>query len=183
MEQDNVVEYAASVVLAAYPDDPEWKHRRSARDFFRLLSKLFGLASSKPDVRSRGRLTSWGMSSFDVWRDADYAASSPKKWGPHMWRLMFKCAELYTPEHRGLFRAWLKSLRYLLPCMKCAGHYKRMLTASKAKWKSVTTSEELVKYIEWMHAKVARRVRLERKFLSRTKYKNTFERWPARIAD
>jgi hypothetical protein len=182
METDSLVSYAASVVLAAYPSHPQRYHRRSAKYFFKLLFKLFGLADGKPDTRSRDSLTMWGFNNFEVWRNADYAASSPKRWGPHMWRLMFACANLYTPEHRDLFRAWLKSLRYLLPCVKCAGHYRRMLSGSKDKWKLVSTNTELVEYIAWMHAKVKRRVQKERKFLSRTKYKN-IEPWPVMHAD
>ena len=183
MATDSLVNYAASLVLAKYPTYPERYHRRSAHDFFKLLSKLFGLADTKPDTRSRDSLTHWAINNFHVWRNADYAASSPKKWGPYMWRLMFACANLYTPEHRQLFRAWLKSLRYLLPCLKCAQHYRRMLTSSKHRWKSVQTGADLVEYIEWMHNKVKRRVQKERKFLSRTKYKNIFEPWSVRIAD
>jgi hypothetical protein len=177
---DLVVRFAASVVLAKFPDRPEYEHMRSAKDFFSLLSKLFGLAKTKPDTRSRDHLTSWAMSNFLVWRDADYAAASPKRWGPYMWSLMLRCAQAYTPRRRTQFRAWLKSLRYLLPCLKCAGHYKRMLANSKSKWKRVRTSTQFVDYVEWMRAKVRRRVQTEQKLLSRRKYKNYFETWPVR---
>jgi hypothetical protein len=160
---DAVVRYGASIVIAKYPDGPNQTQRQAATDFMALLAKLFGLARNKPDTRSRTTLTAWAQSNFRVWTQADYAAGSPSRWGPHLWRLMFRCANRYTTERRGLFWAWMRSLRYMLPCEKCAEHYRRMLDRSHKKWRRVKKSSQLTRYFKWMQRTVRRRVRNERK--------------------
>lgn len=160
---DTVVRYAVSCVIAKYPDRPTAAQREAVADFMALPSELFGLARTTPNVQSRNTLTAWAQANFSVWSNADYAAASPARWGPHMWRLMFRCAERYTNKRRGMYWAWLKSLRYMLPCSKCAWHFKHMLFDSYRKWRRVKSSKHLTRYIKWMHAKVRKRVQRERK--------------------
>lgn len=160
---DSVVKNAMSIVIAKYPDRPAPEHRKAMRDFTAPLTKLFGLARSSPDTSSRNNLTDWAVANFTVWREADYIAASPKRWGPHMWSLMLRCAKYYTPKRRSMFHAWLKSLRYVLPCSKCARHYRRMLYDSSKRWKKVKRSSHLTDYIQWMRRQVRRRVQSEQK--------------------
>ena len=160
---DAVVKDGASIVIAKYPDKPNQAQRKAVADFMALLSRLFGLSRNKPDTRSRTALTAWAQSNFQVWKEADYAAGSPARWGPHLWRLMFRCANRYTKERRRLFWAWIKSLRHILPCAKCAWHFRHMLSRSHKKWRRVKKSSHLTRYFKWMQGTVRRRVRNERK--------------------
>jgi len=159
----SVVRYAASIIIAKYPDKPDEPQRRAVTDFMALLSKLFGLARSDPDTQSRDALTAWGQANFRVWLNADFAAASPVRWGPHMWRLMFKCAKRYTRKRRRMFWSWIQSLRYILPCSKCAWHFRRMLSTSYHKWQRVRKGAHLTRYFRWMKNTVRKRVRQERK--------------------
>jgi hypothetical protein len=160
---DSVIRYAVSCVIAKYPDRPTTTQRDAVVDFMALPSKLFGLARSRPDTQSRTALTAWAQENFSVWAQADYAAASPARWGPYMWRLMFRCAAKYTHKRRGLYWAWLKSLQYMLPCSKCAWHFRRMLLNSYRKWRHVKSRKHMTRYVKWMHSKVRRRVHRERK--------------------
>ena len=159
----SAVRKAASIVIAKYPDNPTDAQRRAVTDFMALLSKLFGLARTNPNNQSRDALTRWGQANFRVWVNADFAAASPMRWGPHMWRLMFKCAKRYTHTRRRIFWNWIQSLRYILPCSKCALHFRRMLSASHDKWQSVEKSSHLTRYFQWMRNTVRKRVLKERK--------------------
>jgi hypothetical protein len=163
LSSDSVVSNAMSIVIAKYPDQPGPEHRRAMRDFTAPLIKLFGLSRSAPDTSSRNNLTDWAVANFSVWREADYIAASPRRWGPHMWNLMLRCAKYYRPKRRSMFHAWLKSLRYVLPCSKCAWHYRRMLKSSSKRWKKVKRSSHLTDYIQWMRRQVQRRVQSEQK--------------------
>lgn len=177
---DRLVRQVVSIIIAKYPDNPSPSHRRAMVSFCLLVKKLYGLRP-KPDTRSRDRLTSWGQSSFSLWREADFAASTPPLWGPIFWTFMMRTAHLYTPKHRSKFSAWLDSLMYLLPCKKCAKHYRLMLKTSIKKWRRAKTANDLVAYIAWMRNTVKRRVQKEEKLLSPLTLKR-HEPWGAKDA-
>ena len=162
---DRLVRRVVSVIIAKYPDSPSSSHRRAMESFCQLAKKLYGLRP-KPDTRSRDSLTRWGQSSFSLWKEADFAASSPPLWGPIFWSFMLRTARLYTRKRRRKFSAWLDSLMYLLPCKKCAKHYRLMLKSSIKKWQRAKKADDLVAYIAWMQRTVKRRVQKEEKLLS-----------------
>lgn len=174
---DLLVRQVMSVVIAKFPDNPSSSHRNAMVSFCALMKKLYGIGR-KPDTRSRDRLTSWAQSNFALWREADFAASAPPLWGPLFWRLMLRCARLYKRKRRLKFSAWLESLMYLLPCKKCAKHYRHMLQSSIGKWQRVKTAADCVAYISWMQRTVKRRVQKEGKIYSLTTLKKE-EPWGA----
>jgi hypothetical protein len=178
---DLLVRQVMSVVIAKFPDNPSSSHRNAMVSFCALMKKLYGIGR-KPDTRSRDRLTSWAQSNFALWREADFAASAPPLWGPLFWRLMLRCARLYKRKRRWKFSAWLESLMYLLPCKKCAKHYRRMLQSSTGKWKRVKTAADCVGYISWMQRTVKLRVQKEGKIYSLTTFKRE-EPWGATDAN
>jgi hypothetical protein len=150
------------------------------RSNLKLMDNLFGVGAD-PKTKSRDRLTDWAQSNFKLWKDADYTATSPSMWGPLFWRLMLRCASMYTRKRRNKYSAWLDSFIYLLPCKTCARHYRRMLQSSLSKWKGVRRSDDLVEYITWMQSTVRRRLQGEGKKISPAKLK-TKPTWHARDA-
>ena len=180
---DLLIRQTTSILIAKFPSSPSGRERNAMRAYMALMDKLFGLGS-KPNTKSRDRLTDWAQPRFALWRNADYAATSPSLWGPLFWRLMLRCARKYKRSRRAKYSAWLDSLIYLLPCRDCAKHYRRMLESSLNKWKRVRNASDLVKYITWMQGTVRRRVQEEEKILSPATFKkeSTEPTWSARGA-
>jgi hypothetical protein len=56
----------------------------------------------------------------------------PAIWGPHFWKTMDYVARAYgdspSPQQRDAARQFFRALQYLLPCEKCCGHYRNMMT-------------------------------------------------------
>jgi hypothetical protein len=71
---------------------------------------------------------------------------------------------------------------YLLPCKKCAKHYRLMLKSSIQQWQRTKTADDFVGYIAWMQRTVKRRVQKEEKILSLLTLKR-HEPWGAKDAN
>jgi hypothetical protein len=177
---DLLVRQTTSIVISKFPSTPSTRERRAMHAYLTLMHKLFKVGP-EPNTKSRDHLTDWAQRNFSLWKDADYAATSPSKWGPLFWSLMLRCARLYTRKRRNKYSDWLDSLIYLLPCKNCARHYRRMLESSLGRWKRVRNSDDLVEYITWMQSTVRRRLQGEEKKLSPTSFK-TKSTWPAQRA-
>lgn len=177
---DLLVRQTTSIVISKFPSTPSTRERRAMHAYLTLMHKLFKVGP-EPNTKSRNHLTDWAQRNFSLWKDADYAATSPSKWGPLFWSLMLRCARLYTRKRRNKYSDWLDSLIYLLPCKNCARHYRRMLESSLGRWKRVRNSDDLVEYITWMQSTVRRRLQGEEKKLSPTSFK-TKSTWPAQRA-
>lgn len=175
---DLLVRQTTSILIAKFPSSPTTRQRRAMRAYLLLMNKLFGVGRD-PNTKSRNRLTDWAEPHFELWRNADFAATSPSLWGPLFWRLMLRCARMYKRKRRAKYSAWLDSLIYLLPCKDCAKHYRRMLESSISKWERVRSADDLVQYISWMQSTVRRRVQGEEKKLSPATFK-TKSTWSVR---
>lgn len=81
----------------------------------------------------------------------------PSVWGPAFWATIHFAALGYpdtpTPQDRADYETFYKNLHKILPCIKCAEHYKQHLIALPMT-NALQNSEELFAWTVMMHNKV-----------------------------
>jgi hypothetical protein len=87
-------------------------------------------------------------------------SSDPLFWGPGMWKFLHAMAANYpespAPQFKASCRQFFFSLRHLLPCEKCRGHFNALLAKRPP---DTDSSERLQEWVMWMHNEVNMRIK------------------------
>jgi hypothetical protein len=82
---------------------------------------------------------------------------NPKFWGPHAWiflhSLTFNYPKEPTDKDKQIYISFFKSLEHILPCEKCAYHYKRHLEEYPIE-EALETRENMVQWLISVHNEV-----------------------------
>tara|TARA_Y100000287_G_C14185743_1_gene337428 strand:- start:182 stop:589 length:408 start_codon:yes stop_codon:yes gene_type:complete len=82
---------------------------------------------------------------------------NPKFWGPHAWiflhSLTFNYPKEPTDKDKQIYVSFFKSLENILPCEKCAYHYKRHLEEYPIE-EALETRETMVQWLISVHNEV-----------------------------
>jgi len=82
---------------------------------------------------------------------------NPKFWGPHAWiflhSLTFNYPKEPTEKDKQIYVSFFKSLENILPCEKCAYHYKRHLEEYPIE-EALETRETMVQWLISIHNEV-----------------------------
>ena len=82
---------------------------------------------------------------------------NPKFWGPHAWiflhSLTFNYPKEPTEKDKQIYVSFFKSLENILPCEKCAYHYKRHLEEYPIE-EALETRETMVQWLISVHNEV-----------------------------
>lgn len=87
-------------------------------------------------------------------------SSDPAFWGPGMWKFLHSMAANYPesppPQFKASSRQFFFSLRHLLPCEKCRGHFNTLLSKRAP---DTDSAERLQEWVMWLHNEVNLRIK------------------------
>lgn len=103
-------------------------------------------------------------------------SSDPAFWGPGMWRFLHSMAANYpespSPQFKSSSRQFFFSLRHLLPCEKCRGHFNTLISKRPP---DTDSAERLQEWVMWLHNEVNLRIKPHLQPWTMQKIKETYK--------
>lgn len=78
-------------------------------------------------------------------------------WGPSTWNLFHLMSYSYNPECKKQYVNIIRNMPYILPCMVCSDHFRRMLFNNPPE-KFCDSKENMIKYFNKLHNNVNKRL-------------------------
>jgi hypothetical protein len=89
------------------------------------------------------------------------STSDPVQWGPHLWVYLHTVSANYpdqpTPEQQEGMKTWLRTLKWTIPCKKCATHYGRYMEECHDLDRICASKQTLFEFLVNIHNTVNRR--------------------------
>lgn len=80
--------------------------------------------------------------------------SSPKIWGPPVWKLIRETADVFRIRRKKKIIRWFRILSTLLPCETCRANFSRILIQSTPRAAAISNKEEYQDYLDYLKSQV-----------------------------
>lgn len=95
-----------------------------------------------------------------VYVDVQEIAKHPSLWGNFVWNMLYLIASKWTTKNSNCFRSIILALPIVLPCPKCASHFKKMVSCDyiKKRIKNIGTRRQAINFIICIENRVRARL-------------------------
>lgn len=157
---------ALSIIVSSYTN-PNAAKREAMKEFLILFFKIYSIIYPKKFKRSqvpksvlssRYELTRWLVKTqkLKLWYNAPDVNHSPRLWGPHLWFFLHESAKWFNPDTKILYQKFMYRLSYLLPCHRCAKHFKELYKELKMAdtLKEISNKQDYMTFMNFIHTEV-----------------------------